>query len=118
LIRSNEESVFEDIPELKLRDQMVGLAEEIIDRMSREFERENEDRYENAMIELIRSKQAGLPAPTEKAPPLPANVVNLMDALRRSIEGSGGKAKPVAKSAGKRAAAEATPAKKRTQKAG
>ena len=46
------------------------------------------------MIELIRSKQAGLPAPKEKAPARPANVVNLMDALRRSIEAGGGKAKP------------------------
>jgi DNA end-binding protein Ku len=87
-IRS-EESVFEDIPELNLPDQMVGLAETIIDKMSGEFEPEKfEDRYENAMIELIRSKQAGLPAPKEKAPTRPANVVNLMDALRRSIEGA------------------------------
>ena len=68
------------------------------------------------MIELIRSKQAGLPAPKEKTPSRPANVVNLMDALRRSIEEGGGKEKP-AKTAGKRAAAEAAPAKKR-KKAG
>src|SRR6478609_2749762 len=92
-IRSDE-SVFEEIPDMKLPDQMVGLAETIIDKMSGEFQPEKfEDRYENAMIELIRSKQAGLPAPTEKAPARPANVVNLMDALRRSIEDSGGKAK-------------------------
>ena len=78
---------------MKLPDQMVGLAEDIIDKMSGEFEPDKfEDRYENAMIELIRSKQAGLPAPTEKAPARPANVVNLMDALRRSIEDTGGKA--------------------------
>jgi len=88
-----EEGVFEEIPDLKLPDQMVALAEDIIDRMSGEFQPEKfEDRYENAMIELIRSKQAGLPAPTEKAPARPANVVNLMDALRRSIEDTGGKA--------------------------
>src|SRR5712672_2262579 len=85
-IRSDE-AVFEEIPDLKLPDQMVGLAEDIIDKMSGEFQPEEfEDRYENAMIELIRSKQAGLPAPTEKAPARPANVVNLMDALRRSID--------------------------------
>jgi DNA end-binding protein Ku len=60
--------------------------------MSGEFEPEKfEDRYENAMIELIRSKQAGLPAPKEKAASRPANVVNLMDALRRSIEDKGAK---------------------------
>src|SRR4029079_16868665 len=114
-IRSNE-AVFEKIPEMKLPDQMVGLAEEIIDRMSGEFEPDKfEDRYENAMIELIRSKQAGLPAPTEKAPARPANVVNLMDALRRSIEAGDGKAKPA--KAGKRTAVETAPAKKR-KKAG
>src|SRR6187431_101036 len=87
-----EDAVFEDIPDMKLPDQMIGLAEDIIDRMSGKFEPEKfEDRYENAMIELIRSKQAGLPAPKEKAPAKPANVVNLMDALRRSIEDTGGK---------------------------
>ena len=59
-IRS-EDAVFEEIPELKLPDQMIGLAEDIIDRMTGEFEPEQfQDRYENAMIELIRSKQAGL----------------------------------------------------------
>ena len=100
-----EESVFEDIPDLKLPDQMVGLAEDIIDKMSGEFEPDKfEDRYENAMIELIRSKQAGLPAPTEKAPARPANVVNLMDALRRSIEDGGGKEK-AAKAPAKKAEA-------------
>ena len=74
-IRS-EEAVFEEIPDLKLPDQMVGLAEDIIDRMTGEFEPDKfEDRYENAMIELIRSKQAGLPAPKEKSAVRPANVV-------------------------------------------
>src|SRR5438045_4174222 len=114
-IRSDE-AVFEEIPDVKLPDQMVGLAEEIIDRMSGEFEPDKfEDRYENAMIELIRSKQAGLPAPTQKSPARPANVVNLMDALRRSIEEGGGKGKPA--KVAKRAPTEAAPAKKR-KKAG
>jgi DNA end-binding protein Ku len=110
-IRS-EESVFEDVPDLKLPDQMVGLAEDIIDKMSGEFQPDKfEDRYENAMIELIRSKQAGLPAPAEKRAARPANVVNLMDALRRSIEGSGGKEKPV-KAPAKKAEASARPKRK------
>jgi DNA end-binding protein Ku len=115
----SEDSAFEDIPELQLPEQMVGLAEEIIDRMSGQFvPQEFEDRYENAMIELIRSKQAGLPARIEKPVAQPANVVNLMDALRRSIEGDGGKA-AAKKAAGKRPAAEEAPAaKKRRKKAG
>src|SRR5262245_51385452 len=114
----NEDDAVEDIPEMKLPDQMMGLAEEIIDRMTGEFKSEEfEDRYENAMIELIRSKQAGLPAPKEKPAAREANVVNLMDALRKSIESDSSKAKP-SNSAGKRAAAEEVPAKKRTKKAG
>jgi DNA end-binding protein Ku len=85
-IRS-EESVFEEIPEMKVPDQMVGLAETIIDKMSGEFEPEKfEDRYENAMIELIRSKQAGLPPPKEKPAARPANVVNLMEAAEHRGE--------------------------------
>jgi DNA end-binding protein Ku len=114
-IRS-EEVIFEEIPEMKLPDQMVGLAEEIIDRMSGDFELQKfEDRYENAMIELIRSKQAGLPTAKEKPAARPTNVVNLMDALRRSIEEGGGKAKPA--KGGKRTTEDA-PAKKRSKKAG
>jgi DNA end-binding protein Ku len=110
-IRSDE-AVFEEIPDLKLPDQMIGLAEDIIDRMTGEFEPDTfQDRYENAMIELIRSKQAGLPAPKEKPAARPVNVVNLMDALRKSIEAGGGKEKPA--KTGKRAADAAMPAKKR-----
>jgi DNA end-binding protein Ku len=89
-----EDSAFEDIPDMQLPAQMVGLAEEIIDRMTGKFEPDKfEDRYENAMIELIRSKQAGQPVKQAKASAKPSNVVNLMDALKRSIgESAGGKA--------------------------
>jgi DNA end-binding protein Ku len=112
-----EESVFEEIPDLKLPDQMVGLAEEIIDRMTGKFEPEKfEDRYENAMIELIRSKQAGLPTKVEKAPARTANVVNLMDALRRSVEGDqAGKRKPKPAPAKRPAAQASTPAKRKAK---
>ena len=112
-----EESVFEEIPDLKLPDQMVGLAEEIIDRMTGKFEPEKfEDRYENAMIELIRSKQAGLPTKVEKAPARAANVVNLMDALRRSVEGDQAGKRKAKPAPAKRAAAPApTPAKRKAK---
>jgi non-homologous end joining protein Ku len=44
-----------------------------------------EDRYENALIDLLKKKQAGEKiAPTRGAPP--PQVVNLMDALRASID--------------------------------
>jgi DNA end-binding protein Ku len=93
-----EDAAFEDIPDIQLPDQMVKLAEDIIDRMTGEFEPDKfEDRYEHAMIALIRSKQAGQPAPKEKATTRPANVVNLMDALRRSIGETTGKKAPTKK---------------------
>ena len=115
-IRSDE-AVFEEIPEVTLPAEMLGLAEHIIDKMTGEFEPDKfEDRYENAMIELIRSKQAGLPAPKEKTASRPANVVNLMDALRRSIEDRGGKGAAKGTASKKAAAAEA-PAKRRAKKA-
>lgn len=96
-----EESVFEEIPDLNLPVEMLGLAEEIINRMTGKFEPDKfEDRYENAVIALIKSKETGQPAKPIKAGARPANVVNLMDALKRSIEGASGKpgksAKPAA----------------------
>ena len=66
--------------------------------MSGKFEPDKfEDRYEQAMIALIRSKQAGQPAPKEKPSARPANVVNLMDALKRSIGETTGKKAPTKK---------------------
>ena len=74
------------------------------------------DRYENAMIELIRSKQAGLPAPKEKHAPRPANVVNLMDALRRSVEGETSKGKGAKPAPAKKTTAEPPARAKRKAK--
>jgi DNA end-binding protein Ku len=85
---------------------MLELAKHIINKMSGKFEPEQfEDRYENALIELIRSKQQGMPIkpqPTHRQ----TNVINLMDALRRSVEGetkgaksASGAQKPEAKKA-------------------
>jgi DNA end-binding protein Ku len=78
---------FEEIPDLELPKEMLALAKHIIEKMRGKFEPEQfEDRYEKAVIELIRSKQKGTPVkpqPTHRQ----ANVINLMDALRRSVEG-------------------------------
>src|SRR3954469_20954749 len=80
-----EEPYFEDIPDLKLPAEMRDLAGHIIDTKTGDFDPSKfEDRYENAVIALIKSKETGQPVKSEAAPP-PSNVVNLMDALRRSI---------------------------------
>jgi DNA end-binding protein Ku len=53
------------------------------------FEPSNfEDRYEDALKELLKKKQEGKPIERPERPK-PTNVVNLMDALRRSVEASG-----------------------------
>src|SRR5262249_19866969 len=57
----------------------------------------SKDQYEDAVRELLKRKQQGeqIEAPTERAP---AKVINLMDALRRSVEveGASGKKEPAA----------------------
>jgi DNA end-binding protein Ku len=109
---------FDEIPDLSLPKQMLDLAKHIIDKMTGKFEPEQfEDRYENALIELVRSKQKGTPIKAQPAQ-RQTNVINLMDALRRSVEGAtngsaqreGGK-----KAAGKPRAARSKP---KTRKAG
>lgn len=78
-------SYFEDIPDLKITAEMKDLATVIIQRKAGHFDpAEFEDRYESAVVTLIRSKQAGQPTPTFETPRT-TNVVNLMDALRRSL---------------------------------
>ncbi len=81
---------FDEIPDAELPKQMLDLAKHIIEKMTGKFYPEQfEDRYETALIELIRSKQKGMPIkpqPTHRQ----TNVINLMDALRRSVEGATG----------------------------
>ena len=90
---------FEDIPELKLPKEMSELAGHIIQTKASHFDPSTfEDHYENALVELLRTKQAGrtIEPVGEEAPP--QRVINLMDALRASIEAQAQK-KPPAPSA-------------------
>jgi DNA end-binding protein Ku len=77
---------FEDIPDITLNKEMRQLASHILETKAGHFDPSSfEDRYENALIELLKTKQAGLPAPKEVAKKPAARVINLMDALRRSV---------------------------------
>ncbi|MGA0604130.1 Ku protein [Caulobacter sp. KR2-114] len=70
----------------KLSDDMLGMAAQIIAQKSMSFAPEAfEDRYEEALLELVKAKISGGQPVITKAPER-GNVVNLMDALRRSIE--------------------------------
>jgi DNA end-binding protein Ku len=78
---------FEDIPDLKLPKEMSELAGHIIDTKASHFDPVTfEDHYENALVELLRKKQAGrVIEPIREEAPQPRRVINLMDALRASI---------------------------------
>ena len=81
-----EEDYFDDIRE-KIPKDMLDLASHIVKIKEGHFDPDKfDDRYEDALKELLKMKQEG--KPIER--PEPTNVVNLMDALRRSVEASGG----------------------------
>ena len=77
---------FDDIPNVKVAPDMLKLAEHILNNKAADFDPSQfRDHYEEAVVEMLKKKQAGIPAPRERAAARPQNVVNLMDALRRSI---------------------------------
>ncbi|MER8953080.1 Ku protein [Mesorhizobium sp. M0833] len=85
------EMVFGDIKSVKTDAEMIRLAEHIVDEKQAKFDpSEFEDKYENALIELVRAKKAGRKAPKTKAEPRPSNVVNLFDALKKSLSSEAG----------------------------
>ena len=89
-IRDGKE-YFSDIETVKVPKDMLELAEHILKTKRGHFDPSKfSDRYEDALKALIKAKQAGKPAPA--VPERPSNVINLMDALRRSVrsERSGG----------------------------
>jgi DNA end-binding protein Ku len=96
-LRSKEElrdagEYFDEIPEGAVDKRMVEMAKSIIDKMKDKFDPGTfTDRYQEALQELVQAKVKGLPAP-EQPEPEPTNVVNLFDALKRSLDDSGRKA--------------------------
>jgi DNA end-binding protein Ku len=98
-----ESAAFEDIADVQLQQELLDLAGHIIETKTAAFDVSRyQDRYENALLDLVKAKQAGREV-QPVATPRPANVINLMDALRRSIEAE--KTQP-----GKSGAAEPQPA--------
>jgi len=82
----DEQPYFEDIPDLKLPKEMLDLATHIVQTKAGHFDpAQFEDRYENALIDLLKKKEAGEKIEPAKEGPAP-QVVNLMDALRASID--------------------------------
>ncbi|PBB95398.1 Ku protein [Mesorhizobium sp. WSM3862] len=83
--------VFAEIKSGKPDSEMIGLAEHIIDKQKGKFDpTEFRDRYQEALLELVRARKAGRKAPKAKAEPKPSNVVNLFDALKKSLGAEAG----------------------------
>ena len=84
----SEAEYFDEIEDVKVTKDMLDLAKHIVEKKSGRFEPEKfEDHYETALIDLINSKRAGKPI-TPKERPRGENVVDLMEALRRSVGGA------------------------------
>jgi len=93
----DESEYFDDIQDVKVTKDMVDLAQHIVESKSADFEPEKfEDRYENALVELLNQKRKGEPVRTAVKQRDTGNVINLMDALRKSLNdgGKGGASQP------------------------
>ena len=115
------QSYFREIPDAKPDSELLDLAEALIDKKSGAFDpQEFHDRYVDALKDLIERKRKTKGKVIEEVdddtPAKSSNVVDLMAALKKSMEKSGGsaaKAAPAKKPAAKKAPAKRAPAKKR-----
>src|SRR6202140_2635163 len=83
----SEEEYFDEIQDVKVTKDMLDLAKHIVNQKAGRFEPDKfEDQYETALVDLINQKRAGKPI-TPRERPRGENVVDLMDALRKSIGG-------------------------------
>jgi len=98
----SEKEYFDDIQDVKITKDMLDLAKHIVEQKSGTFEPEQfEDRYESALIDLINQKRNGLPT-AKPAPKSSGNVINLMDALKRSLASEKQSAPPPTSAKGKK----------------
>ncbi len=96
------EEYFSDIKKVKVDEDSLELAESLIKKRSGKFDPSKfVDGYEVALKELVEAKIKHLPIPQDEAPaPKRAQVINLMDALRKSVQSES--APPVASSSAKK----------------
>jgi DNA end-binding protein Ku len=87
----SEQDYFDEIQDVKVTKDMLDLARHIVNQKAGRFTPEKfEDHYETALIELINEKRAGkVIRPKDR--PKGENVVDLMEALRRSVGKAAGK---------------------------
>ena len=113
----DEKDYFDDIENVKVSADMLKLAAHILDTKKGKFDpKKFEDRYETALKDLIKAKKAGKEPPTV-AEPKPSNVVNLMDALKRSAKGETERRAPASRGGAKSHARKRPAARKKVRRA-
>ena len=95
-LRSHDEvrdagEAFEDIPAAKPDAEMIEIATKIIDQKEGPFDPSQfTDRYEDALKALIRAKEKGGKRTVKTDEPKGAEVIDLMQALKKSLNAKGG----------------------------
>jgi DNA end-binding protein Ku len=106
------DDVFGGIPAKKADAELIDLAEDLIKKKSGDFQPEKfKDTYTVALRELIEAKLEKRPPKEIEAAPPASNVINLMDALRRSVGKEGGKTSSQSSGPPRRSAAKKKSAK-------
>jgi DNA end-binding protein Ku len=81
------EAFFDEVPEGDVDPEMVEIASQIVERKSAAFDPHAfRDRYATALRELVQEKAKGRPIEAPAGPAATAQVVDLMAALKRSLE--------------------------------
>jgi DNA end-binding protein Ku len=127
-LRSHDEvrdirKAFDDIPNVRPSRDMIAIAEKIMGQKEAEFDPDKfDDRYEDALRDLIKEKQKGHKLVHPEEPESPSNVIDLMEALQASLKGrkttahksSAHPRKP--RSGGRSSTARKTPARRKAAK--
>lgn len=99
------DAYFEDIDDVSVDKDMLSIAMQLVEKKTAEFDPSKfEDRYEARLRKLIEAKTQGIELEDEPEAAVP-NVVNLMDALKRSLEGGKSARKPSANDEGEQKSA-------------
>ena len=89
-VRALDEVALPDLP--KPDPKMLQIAEKIVEQQSGDFDpSEFRDRYEDALRALIEEKRKGKPVKSSKPANDDTKVVDLMAALKKSLEGDDGR---------------------------
>jgi non-homologous end joining protein Ku len=82
----DETGYFSDIPNLKLPEDMLRVAEHIVQTKMLDFDPAFlEDRYRTVLLSKLKEKRAEVPKKALPAAPSAQNVISLMDVLKRSL---------------------------------